>query len=187
MIILLDLDCVTADLYTYWLAEYNRRFNENITIDMLTEWDAGKFVKPENYQGFYDIMYEPDFFLKLQPMAHAIEVTKRLLDKGHNLFFVTADPYESRTAANDKRRWVEQYFKHIGRSKTFMVHQKFMVVGDVLFDDAPHNLNAFPGIKIAMDYLYNAKANCNYRVKDWLEFEKVIDDLTKFRTNFKSP
>lgn len=53
-----------------------------------------------------------------------------------------------------------------------------MIKGDLLFDDGPHNLKEFDGIKVAMDFPYNKDTIVDYRVNNWLQFEKVINNLT---------
>jgi 5'(3')-deoxyribonucleotidase len=51
-----------------------------------------------------------------------------------------------------------------------------MICGDLLFDDAPHNLTAFSKtgrLAVAMDYPYNQDVNVP-RVQSWLEFESFL-------------
>jgi 5'(3')-deoxyribonucleotidase len=58
-------------------------------------------------------------------------------------------------------------------------HQKYRVVGDLLFDDAPHNLLAFQRtgrIAVAMDYAYNRNVDAP-RVANWREFEQLVLQL----------
>ncbi len=57
-------------------------------------------------------------------------------------------------------------------------HRKELVRGDLLLDDAPHNLKAFAryGIPVAMAYPYNAGVDC-FRVADWREFLTLVDRL----------
>jgi 5'(3')-deoxyribonucleotidase len=57
-------------------------------------------------------------------------------------------------------------------------HRKEKIQGDLLFDDAPHNLEAFKKtgrIAIAMDYPYNALLDVP-RVNSWLEFEEALNE-----------
>lgn len=49
--------------------------------------------------------------------------------------------------------------------------------GDVILEDSPKNLEMFNGITIAMDKEYNRHVKVDYRVYDWLEYEKIIKML----------
>src|SRR5690606_37094640 len=57
-------------------------------------------------------------------------------------------------------------------------HRKELIRGDLLFDDAPHNLEAFApyGVPVAMAYPYNETVPYT-RVRDWPEFLALVDRL----------
>ncbi len=184
MQILIDMDNVVADLLTKWLNIYNTTHNDCLTAEQITNWQIDLHVSKCSPEQFYNLIETPGFFNDLEVMPGAVEVTKNLQSKGHKLYFVTATPYNSPTAGYDKYTWVEKYFPHIGRECVIQAHHKYMIKGDVLFDDGPQNLQDFQGIKIAMDFPYNKHVGVNYRVKTWDEFEEVIDRITKFSKNF---
>lgn len=186
MILLLDMDSVTADLMKAWLSKYNTDFNDDLTIDEILTWDSDRYIKPECSKAqYYGYIHEPDFFANLDVFPNAIEVTRRLQERGHTLYFLTATPYDSRTGSFDKRKWVERLFPHIGQKGVIETHHKYMVKGDLLFDDSPTNLETFPGIKVVMDYNYNKNVNVNYRVTNWLEFEQVVIRIEELQKALK--
>ena len=43
----IDLDQVLNNLNKKWFHAYNKKYNDNITIESVTAWDMLKFVKPE--------------------------------------------------------------------------------------------------------------------------------------------
>ncbi len=184
MIILIDLDNVTADLMKKWLDTYNSEFGDNLTADQVTTWSIEQHAVKCSPLEFHKIVERISFFADLDVFPHAIEVTARLQDAGHNLYFVTATPYDNPTGAYDKYNWVEKHFPHMGKSKVIHAHHKYMVKGDILLDDGPINLQHFPGIKVAMSAPYNQNVVVNYRVAGWLEFEKVVHKITAMKKSF---
>lgn len=184
MQILLDMDNVVADLLSKWLEVYNTTYDDNVSNDQITSWQIDLHINKCSSQQFYAIIEQPGFFAELEVIQDSIEVTKRLQDIGHQLYFVTATPYGCPTGGYDKYVWIDKYFPHIGKEKVIQAHHKHMIKGDLLFDDGPKNLQDFHGIKVAMDFPYNKSIAVNYRVKTWLEFEKIIQQLTHMRKTF---
>lgn len=181
MIILIDLDGVTAKLMPKWLAAYNKKYNDILSCDKIETYDIEKHITKCSENEFISLLENPGFFSDLIVFSNAVEVTIRLQSAGHILYFVTATPYDAPTAGFDKLNWVQKHFPHIGRERVIQTHHKFMINGDILFDDNPKNLSLFDGITVAMDYLYNKNCNVDYRICSWLEFEKIIAKLTDFK------
>ena len=175
-ILLIDMDSVIVDLMTDWHTQYNQDYNDDITLERVTDWDAVSYVKPECGEKIYDYLHKPGLFAGLKPLPHAIEVLERL-HRFHELLIVTASP--SPVAYEEKERWINQHLPFIGSQNIIFAKRKERVCGDVLFDDAPHNLTNFMETgrtAIAMDYPYNRKVNC-LRAANWLEFEQIISEL----------
>ena len=174
--LLLDMDSVCADLLTVWLYEYNKTYDDNLTADKIVTWDWAHLTKCAAAD-LYKLTEKPGFFRNLPVMPGAIEVTTRLQQKGHIMFFVTAVPYTTPTALYDKSQWVIEHMPHIGPKNVIAAHKKDMIRGDLLLDDSPRNLSEFGKIKVAYDYPYNREAKADYRIRDWFEFEKLVDEL----------
>jgi 5'-nucleotidase len=170
--LLIDMDSVICDLMTEWHRRYNLDYNDDLAVHRLECWKSEKYVKPECGTKVYDYLDEPGLFLHLQPYANAIHVLERLHTK-YEILVVTS----SRTYAfTEKELWVERYLPFIGRKNLIFTHRKEMIRGDLLFDDAPHNLKGFQAtgrVAVAMDYPYNRDVAV-HRVTDWLEFEQWI-------------
>jgi len=181
MVILIDMDNVVADLMTKWLGTYNAEYNDNLVAEDIVSWNIETFAKKCSPNEFHNIITRAEFFADLAVFEHAIEVTARLQEAGHELYFVTATPYDNPTGGYDKYNWVEKNFPHIGKTHVIQAHHKHMIRGDVLFDDGPINLKNFPNIKIAMDFPYNRNIPVNYRVNNWLEFENCIKQIDALR------
>lgn len=170
--LLIDMDSVICDLMSEWHQRYNEDYQDNLTVDRLKCWQSENYVKPECGKKIYNYLNEPDLFLNLKPLPHAIEVLERLHEK-YEILIVTSSP---QYAFIEKDKWVTEHLPFIGRKNLIFAHKKYKVCGDLLFDDAPHNLLEFKEtgrIAIAMDYPYNQDLQVP-RVKNWLEFEEAL-------------
>ncbi|NRD77765.1 5'(3')-deoxyribonucleotidase [Bacillus sp. BRMEA1] len=175
--LLIDMDSVICDLMSEWHRRYNRDYNDNLSVVRLLCWDSEKYVKPECGKKIYDYLMEPGLFLGLKPLPNAIEVLERL-NKRFDILIVTSSVS---SAYEEKERWVGQNLPFLDRNNLIFAHRKNMIVGDLLFDDAPHNLLGFAATgrtAIAMDYPYNRDVDVP-RVKNWLEFEAFINHFER--------
>lgn len=173
-ILCIDMDSVIVDLMTEWYGRYNRDYGDDLTVERVLSWDAKSYVKPECGEKIYEYLQEPGLFTILQPLPHAQEVLERLV-KRFDILIVTAPP--SPVAYQEKEEWIYRHLPFIGRENLVFTHRKELVNGDLLFDDAPHNLQSFLAagrIAVAMDYPYNRNVDCP-RVSGWLEFEEKVD------------
>lgn len=170
--LLIDMDSVICDLMTEWHTRYNHDYDDNLTVERLKCWNSEKYVKPECGMKIYDYLKVPGLFLQLNPLPNAIEVIERL-HKQYDVLIVTSSVSN---AFSEKEAWVEKHLPFIGKHNLIFSHRKDMIVGDLLFDDAPHNLMEFSStgrLAVAMDYPYNQEINVP-RVKNWLEFEAFL-------------
>lgn len=175
--LLIDMDSVITDLMSKWFRVYNEAYNDRLTVDQLTGWNTHHKVKKECGSKIYEFLEQPGFYRDLQPLPQSIEVIERLNEK-YDIFIVTTSPIN---AFKDKTEWIVEYLPFIGAEKIIFTHYKNRIKGDLLFDDAPHNLISFQeegGISVAMDYPYNRDVNCR-RVTSWLQFEASVEQWLK--------
>ncbi|MDP4549772.1 5'(3')-deoxyribonucleotidase [Alkalihalobacillus macyae] len=170
--LLIDMDSVICNLMSEWHKRYNEDYNDDLSVDKLLCWRSEDYVKAECGEKIYDYLDEPGLFLHLEPLPYAIDVLKRLCNH-YDVLIVTS----SRTYAyTEKELWVEKHLPFIGKRNLIFSHRKEMIRGDLLFDDAPHNLVAFSKTgrtAVAMSYEYNQQVDVP-RVSNWLEFEKWL-------------
>lgn len=184
MRILIDMDNVVANLTKKWLDLYNLQHNDNVLPEHLLTWQIEEHAKKCPIDELHNIIGTPGFFSDLEVIPDAIEVSKRLKNAGHELYFVTATPYNNSTGSFDKNNWIETYFPHIGKKHVIHTHIKHIINGDLLFDDGPENIINFPGIKVVMDAPYNRNLIADYRTNNWLDFEKIIIEIMN-KSNIK--
>jgi 5'-nucleotidase len=170
--LLIDMDSVICDLMTEWHRRYNQEYNDTLSVEHLKCWQSEKYVKPECGLKIYNYLNEPGLFLHLDPIDGSIKVLERL-HKRYDILIVTSSMTYAYT---EKEQWVEKHLPFIGKRNLIFAHRKDMIRGDLLFDDAPHNLEAFRKtgrLAVAMDYPYNRMIDVP-RVQTWLEFEKRL-------------
>jgi 5'(3')-deoxyribonucleotidase len=179
--LLIDMDNVAANLLKKWLDVYNTTYGDSLTPEQITQWNLHVQATKCSAADF--------FFADLEVIPNAVEVVKRLHEASHKVYFLTATPYSNPTGGFDKCNWIQNHFPFIekdARSRVIQAHHKHMVIGDLLFDDSPANLESYPGTKIAMDWNFNKNVVVNYRVAGWLEFEKVVEQIVNLRKSFRN-
>ncbi len=169
MRILVDIDGVCADLLSAWLALYNQDYNDNLTPEDINQWQIEQCVKPVCGKRIYTDYLTPHLIANLQPYPDALPTLSRL-HKHNQLIAVTAIHQPMITA---RIEWVRRHlpvFDHIVIAK-----EKGCVQGDVLIEDAPHNLMTHPApIKIAIDRPYNRCVTNVWRAHTWHDVEEII-------------
>lgn len=168
--LLLDMDDTILDMRKAWIDLYNERFGTSHSVDEMSDWKvADKFG-----QKILDLLDEEGFFASLVPYPNAVEVIERL-SKKHDVIIVTASVVGY--SMKEKGEWVAKHLPFLKPDNFCIFKRKDMVRGDLLFDDAPHNVEDFPGITVCPKNNYTVKCNPDYFVADMLEFESLVERL----------
>jgi 5'(3')-deoxyribonucleotidase len=179
--VLCDIDCVVADLLGPWLAAYNSEYAQDISIKDVSSWDLGKCV-PDGDE-VYQIIRRPGFFASLPLLGGAKEGLEALLEKGNDVYLVSAA--YSASAFAEKFDWVRKHLPFMN-DRVFLTDGKTpkgLIRGDVLIDDGPHNLIDFKernpnGLAIAAYHYYTEPAN-----RKW---DFAVDFMSDTRTAWKT-
>jgi 5'(3')-deoxyribonucleotidase len=156
--ILLDMDGIICDLYPTWIEKYNKKTNENIKYENISEYDLTKFVKyPHVLLG---ILNEQNFFLELEPIDGAIEYIKKITKLNLSIVIVTYVPWGNYFAHQNKQTWIDQHMPWFKKKNIIFAYRKHAVNGTLLFDDKPDNLLYWSqenpnGITCAIKHPYN--------------------------------
>jgi 5'(3')-deoxyribonucleotidase len=182
VIILCDVDGVVADLGAEWVRRYNERWDDSLTQDDITGWGIEKYVKPECGKKIFDILHEPGLYLDVPDIVGAVEGVKALRKAGHRVVFVTSCVDGS---IDQKVDWLRRHGllkqKYVAGKDFIAANDKSLIRGDMLIDDAPHNLENFDGIRVLFDAHHNQgpEGNEYLRVLGWgevLSFCQVMAD-----------
>ena len=177
MIIHFDLDGTCVDIIQNWLSIYNKDYDDNLTEEDIKEYGLHPFVKKECGDKIYEYLVNEGFFIKAKPELDAIELIGKLKERGHDIFFATKTPLNSKTAFYEKCQWIDLHIPKIGKEKVISIRQKGLLKGDILIEDYEENFQNFEGLKILIDRPWNrhAKENGFVRCKNWKEVEEIIE------------
>ena len=184
--IALDLDGVIADFFQKLLEEYNKRYQQKLSVsDIDCELEN---LGPDVVKKLIEIFNEPQFFLNLEPLPNAINTVSRYPDLGYQTTICTAPAringlINGRTAA-EKFDWIRKYLPFWANDVIITKHKKLVDV-DIIIDDAPPNILSWcgehpKGIGYLVDQPWNKK---------WTRFPLnavcgKLEDVTTFINEF---
>ena len=173
MTILIDMDDTIESLLKAWVSGVNKKYGRNVSCEDVTSWDVSSAFPGLTHEQVYAVPLEQGFWKTVEPIAEAIQ---RFMDAGHEVFIVTATPYESVTEKMTEVLF--RYFPFLTWKQLIITSRKQLIRGDVLIDDGVHNLEGGDYVKILMtaphNRNYDAEANDMIRVHTWPEIEDVI-------------
>ena len=161
--VLIDLDSICTDLLGAWLGAINKRYNRNVIIEDIKDWDLSANPKladlkaPNKADKVYKIIQKDFFFWGLDVLPGSVDAV-RTLSKLHDVYFLTAPA--GNNSAYEKLCWVDKHFPFVGASKTIITAHKTMVQGDVLIDDKASTCVAYAAkwpesLVLTFEYPYN--------------------------------
>lgn len=163
------MDETICNFLEYLCIQYNYRYNKNLRPEMIDKWSLLSFVGLEGVE----IYKQSGFFKNLIPFENALSTIYRL-NKKHTILICSDPP--SPISASDKMEWIEGYMPFLKHNQIILTAAKEFINADLLFDDAPINLDKFSGMKVCMARPYNVGCG-DYRVENWIEFEKLIEEI----------
>ena len=174
--ILIDMDDTIENLCDVWVDYLNKRYDTHVLTEDLTNWDMSKNFSKLSQDQIYEPLSERRFWNLVKPLPGAVENILKLKQLGHNILIVTA------ASPDSVRLKLEcvlfRYFPYIRYKNVIITSQKQLIMGDILIDDAPHNLEGGKYKKILFDAphnrLYDHKKNDVIRVHNWSEIYRII-------------
>jgi 5'(3')-deoxyribonucleotidase len=181
MRILIDMDDVLGLCVNKLIRQLNKTHTLGLHMRDITCWNLrtciqerypdiseAKIFSPLNSQGF---------FRNLKVVAGAQQVVREL-GKNHELVIVTNLPLveeASRYYMEDKLEWIKKYFPQFIESRNVVfTKNKYLVDGDILIDDAPHNILAFHKKAIVFSRPWNQHINHLPRAETWYDIPSLI-------------
>lgn len=174
--ILVDLDDTIESLCEAWVNCLNNRFGMSVALSDITEWDMTKAFPALTKEAVYAPLCEDEFWDTVYPIAGAAEVLQKLIQDGHRIYLVTATDYKTIRAKME--RVVLRHFPFLSWGNVIVTNCKQLIKGDVLIDDAPHNLEGGDYAKILMTAPHNRNYDTSsgdiYRATNWYEIYYLI-------------
>lgn len=175
-VILCDVDEVLAGLLDEWVYRYNLAYGDDLEVENISSWDLCQHVKPECGKRIYEFLADKDIYRTVAPVKGSIQGISELRKLGRVVFVTSANTATMR----GKTRWLEQWGflddspRH---SDLILAHDKSLIRGDILIDDGPHNIEAFPGDTILFDQPYNREVDHPYRARTWPEVVEIAKEI----------
>ena len=176
--ILSDVDGVLEDLVSPWVQALNIKYDRNVSPSDIIEWDITKFFPGLSKTQVFSPLHKEQFWKDLQPYEDAQQYIQKLIEDGDRVVLLTSAhpdtvPY--------KWQWINRHFPCIAFRDIIIASDKQMISGDVLIDDAPHNLiggNYTPLLFTARhNESFNAVGNSIIRVDNWWQIYNKIQEL----------
>lgn len=170
-----DLDDVCWNLLGAWVKRHNELHGDVWKFNEIRAWTDARNLD-------FRILEEIDFWKSVKPKAGSQETMKRLMDNEHELYIVTASPYQALERKMD--RFFDLY-PFMEPKQIIITQDKQMINLDVLVDDNPLNLESgeYERILFTMPHneSFDEKSIHAKRCEDWNDIQNVINEIVKNR------
>lgn len=149
-IVAVDLDEVVWDIIKPMLMRYNLRYNDNVRLEDITEWDFQDILKPECKDFFAEFSTEgllTDLVIKPEIVA-----SLTFLSMVADVYFVTASWAETLMY---KKQVLEKYLKWFTDNMLVKLERKELFRCDYLIDDNEENVRRCKGTALLIDKPWN--------------------------------
>lgn len=177
--IILDSDEVIVENIGKVLSLYNAEYGTDLKREQIENWDLSVFQK----EGTDILKYfnMPGFFRDLPQLKDSKKYVQKLIEDGHNVVIATASP---KNGILDKIEFYQEHFPFIPFENIIAISRKDLLRGDIMLDDAPHNLEKsqckYP---VIFDNLWNQNTEKMpflkplKRVSSWEEFYDFVCEI----------
>lgn len=175
--ILVDMDDTLENLCETWVSYLNQRHGTSVTMEDIKQWDMTKAFPSLTNEEIFAPTTEESMWEKVKPIPKAFDNISKLRRDGHKVLVVTASYPMSVPIKLNKVLF--KYFPFFTYKDVIITSHKQLIRGDVLVDDAPHNLVNGQYKRILMTAPHNIsfdeKIIDAIRVDDWDEIYNIIN------------
>lgn len=159
-----------------WVEYLNNRHGTSVQHSDLRFWDVSLAFPGLTNDQVYAPLYEDEFWKTVKPIPGAVEVLDKLMKDGHKVFIVTASTWQ--TLPSKMHNVLFKYFPYLTWDQVIVTSNKQLIMGDILIDDAPHNLENCWCAKVLMDAPHNQdfdeKSIGAVRMNDWFDIYNYV-------------
>lgn len=174
--ILVDMDDTIEDLCSAWVGYLNDTYGTSVSADDITEWDMTLFFPTLSSKQVYGALLKKKLWERVKPLPGAPEFLEQLIVDGHQVVIVTAS--HPHTVGVKLNNVLFRYFPFLTQKDVIVASKKQLVLGDIMIDDAPHNLigGTYKGFLMTAPHNrnYDAEANGFIRVSSWPQIYQII-------------
>lgn len=177
--IILDSDEVIVESIEKLLNLYNQEYGLNLKKEQIDNWNLSHFEKEgTDIQKYFNM---PGYFRDLPLIKDAKKYIYQMVKDGHDIVIATSSP---KNGILDKIEFFEEHFPFIPYQNVIPITRKDLLFGDIMLDDAPHNLehskckhpvifdNRWNRDVVKYPFLKNLK-----RVASWKEFYEFVCEV----------
>ena len=184
--ILVDMDDTIEYLLKAWVEYLNERHGTTVRPDDITDWDLTTAFPALTRDQVFAPLVEDALWERVEPMEDAVEALQSIIADGHTVKIVTATAYQ--TVRSKMESVLFKHFPFLTWKDVIIAHNKQMIKGDIMIDDAPHNLEDGDYVRVLMDAPHNRKyndiSNGMYRVRGWKDVKEIVE-ITAFADEFR--
>lgn len=178
--VLVDMDDTMTNLLGSWLDRLNKKHGTDVSYEDVTCWDMCVFFPSLSKEEVFAPLHDDTLWEDIRPIAGSVRCLNQIIKDGHEVFVVTASHYN--TVKPKFEKVLLEYFPFISWDNVIITSKKQMIKGDILIDDAPHNLVDGDYFKVLMNaphnQSYDAENNGMVRVDNWEKIYKLITHLS---------
>lgn len=179
MKILIDLDDTMENLTDVWVTYLSEKYKLNVKPEDIVSWNMSDAFPTLTHNQIFGVLGDRELWGKVEPLPYAQEVIKRLIEEGNDVYVVTAS--YPKTFAVKQELILDKYFPFIDWGKIIITLNKQMIIGDVLIDDAPHNLTGGVYKGILMTAHHNNKISTKTtpfrRADNWKQVYQMLSEM----------
>lgn len=186
--ILVDIDGILADLQGDWYPRYNAIRPEGypeLTPETVNNWD----IPQAHHKTLWSVIEQPGLYRNLKPLEGAVEGLRELVgNRALDTYIVTSATAAPHTPT-EKIQWLGEHFPFVSRKKIITCHNKTLIRGDVLVDDAPTNVQGWLSRNpsktvVTINYPYNEGILVNdgvlIRAGDYTDTREAWENIVNY-------
>ena len=177
--ILIDMDDTIENLCEAWVNYLNEIHKTNVSLVDIKEWDITKAFPMLSYSEIFNPLTDERLWERVTPLPGAVDNIRRLKEDGHKIVIVTTSHPD--TVSMKLNKVLFKYFPYFTYNDVIITSQKQLVHGDILIDDAPHNLEGGNYVKLLFDASHNKSYDTEkhsvIRVHNWEEIYYAVNHI----------
>ena len=177
-VIVTDMDDVLVDLLPAWIHTLNFRYNQNVRVEDVTEWDMDAVFPSLKPEQIYSVLSEETFWALVQPKNDAVEGLTTLHEMGYKIYVCTATHFKN--IEKKLTRCLLKYIPWLNYKDIIMCHNKQMINCDYIIDDYPNNIKGHSAVAFLMDAPHNrncSEMDYDFRVNTFSDIIEIIKEL----------
>ena len=181
MIIMCDIDNTINNLQEATTNLFNEHYGTHYALSNFNDYDVANVLPVKEAIAMKELYGESGIYNYVRPMHDAQEAIQKLLNNGHQVYFVTDAISKN---YYEKVEWVKHFFPFIDEAHIVAMKHKHLFKCDVMIEDNMKNLLAGvsyhricydrPWNRAVHDYVYDI-----HRCKDWKEIIKAVDEIER--------